>query len=88
MFRCLPQHCIVAQYFSQPFLKPGRNVFTLLCSIFVDSGHDTYPEEVSFMLEVVFVLFGQCCDKLLIVTVILSSIEVQIVKFYSKINSY
>ena len=32
MFRCHPQKCTMAQYFSQPFPKPGRNVFTLLCT--------------------------------------------------------
>ena len=30
MFRCPPQNCKMAQYFSQPFPKPGRNVFTQL----------------------------------------------------------
>ena len=30
MFHCQPQNCTMAQYFSQPFPKPGRNVFTLL----------------------------------------------------------
>ena len=33
MFCCPPQNCTVAQYFSQPFPKPGRNVFTLLCTM-------------------------------------------------------
>ena len=27
MFCCPPQKCTMAHYFSQPFLKPGRNVF-------------------------------------------------------------
>ena len=27
------QNCIMAQYFSQPFPKPVRNVFTLLCTL-------------------------------------------------------
>ena len=30
MFHCQPRNCTMAQYFSQPFPKPGRNVFTLL----------------------------------------------------------
>ena len=30
MFRCPPQNCKMAQYFGQPFPKPGRNVFTVL----------------------------------------------------------
>ena len=30
MFCCPPQKCTMAHYFSQPLLKPGRNVFTLL----------------------------------------------------------
>ena len=29
MFRCPPQKCNTAQCFSQPFSKPGSNVFTL-----------------------------------------------------------
>ena len=33
MFRCSFQNCTMKQYFSQPFPKPGRNVFTLLCKI-------------------------------------------------------
>ena len=32
MFHCLPQNRTMAQYFSQSFPKPGRNVFTLLCT--------------------------------------------------------
>ena len=35
MFFCQPPKCTMAQYFSQPFPKPGRNVFTLLCILFV-----------------------------------------------------
>ena len=31
MFRCPSKKCNRAQYFSQPFPKPGRNVFTLRC---------------------------------------------------------
>ena len=31
MFLCPPQNITMAQYFSQPFPKPGRNVFTILC---------------------------------------------------------
>ena len=38
MFRCPPpppkKKCIVAQYFSQPVPKPGRDVFTLICTAF------------------------------------------------------
>ena len=30
MFRCQPQKCNAAQFFSHPFAKPGRNVFKLL----------------------------------------------------------
>ena len=33
MFRCPPKNYTMEQYFSQPFPKPGRNVFTILCSI-------------------------------------------------------
>ena len=29
MFYCPPQNCTMAQYFSQPLRKPGRNVFSL-----------------------------------------------------------
>ena len=35
MFFCQPPKSTMAQYFSQPFPKPGRNVFTLLCILFV-----------------------------------------------------
>lgn len=28
MFRCTQQNCTMAQYFIQPFAKPGKNVFS------------------------------------------------------------